>query len=158
MWSATAAGRQHSGSAGAAISVSFHLVQIYGCHPCLALTFNGKRAQSRKVIYFLLHPNQFLSHWNLFTMHVIMESEDSAAERIRVHVNKRFPTGMAKSGTGRPLTAEVLVWNHASPYGICGGQLSTETGFPPSTSVFPYDSPSTKNPVFLFESCITGAI
>jgi hypothetical protein len=50
---------------------------------------------------------------------------------------------MAQAVSRRPPTAEAQVRFRVSPYGICGGQSSTGTGFSPSTSVFPCQFNST---------------
>jgi hypothetical protein len=44
---------------------------------------------------------------------------------------------MAQVVSRRPLTAEARVRDQVSPCGICGGQISTGTGFSPSSSVSP---------------------
>jgi hypothetical protein len=44
---------------------------------------------------------------------------------------------MAQVVSRRPLTAEARVRARVNPYGICGGQNNTGTGFSPSSSVFP---------------------
>jgi hypothetical protein len=44
---------------------------------------------------------------------------------------------MAQAVSRRPLTAEARFRSRLCPYGICGGQSGTGTGFSPSTSVFP---------------------
>jgi hypothetical protein len=44
---------------------------------------------------------------------------------------------MAQVVSRRLLTAETRVRAFADPYGIYGGQSGTESGFYPSTSVFP---------------------
>jgi hypothetical protein len=44
---------------------------------------------------------------------------------------------MAQAVSRRPLTAEARVRTRVNPYGICGGQNGTGTGFSLSSSVFP---------------------
>jgi hypothetical protein len=50
---------------------------------------------------------------------------------------------MAQGGSRRPVTAEAWVRALVSPCGIYGGQSSTRTGFPPSSSVLPWQYHST---------------
>jgi hypothetical protein len=54
---------------------------------------------------------------------------------------------MAQAVSRRPLTAEAEVRSRVRPYGICGGQSGTGTGFSPSTSVFPCQFHSTGAPL-----------
>jgi hypothetical protein len=44
---------------------------------------------------------------------------------------------MAQAVSSQPLTVEVQVRAWVSPHGFCGGQSGTETGFSPSSLVFP---------------------
>jgi hypothetical protein len=50
---------------------------------------------------------------------------------------------MAQAVSRRPVTVETWVRAWVSPYGTCGGQSGTETGFSPSSSVFPCQYHST---------------
>jgi hypothetical protein len=50
---------------------------------------------------------------------------------------------MVQPVSRRPLTAEAQVRSRVSPYGICGGQSGTGTGFSQSTSLFPCQFHST---------------
>jgi hypothetical protein len=43
---------------------------------------------------------------------------------------------MAQAINRRFLTAEAQVRSHGSPYGTCGGQCGTGTGFAPRPSIF----------------------
>jgi hypothetical protein len=54
---------------------------------------------------------------------------------------------MAQAVSRQSLTAEAWVRSRVSPCGICGGQSSTGTGFPTSTSVFPCQFHSTGAPL-----------
>jgi hypothetical protein len=54
-----------------------------------------------------------------------------------------FGRAMVQAVSRRPLTVEDRVRSWVSPYGICGGQSGTETGFSPNTSVFPCQFHST---------------
>jgi hypothetical protein len=44
---------------------------------------------------------------------------------------------MVQAASRRPVTAEARIHGQDSPYGICGEQSSTETGFSSSCSVLP---------------------
>jgi hypothetical protein len=50
---------------------------------------------------------------------------------------------MAQVVSRRPLTTDALVRVRFNPFGICGGQSGTGTGFSPSYSVFPCQYHST---------------
>jgi hypothetical protein len=54
---------------------------------------------------------------------------------------------MAQAVSRRPPIAEARIRSRVSPCGICGGQSGTETGFSPSTSVFPCQFNSTAAPL-----------
>jgi hypothetical protein len=54
---------------------------------------------------------------------------------------------MAQAVSRRPPTAEARFRSRVSPYGICGGQSVTGTGFSPCTSVFPCQFRSTGAPL-----------
>jgi hypothetical protein len=54
---------------------------------------------------------------------------------------------MAQAVNRPPLTAEAQVRSWVSPYGICGEESGTGTGFSPSTSVFPCQFHSTGAPL-----------
>jgi hypothetical protein len=54
---------------------------------------------------------------------------------------------MPQAVSRRPVSAEARVRSRVIPCGICGGQSSTETGFPPSTSGFPCEFHSTGAPL-----------
>jgi hypothetical protein len=54
---------------------------------------------------------------------------------------------MAQVISHQPLTAEARVRVRATPCGICGGQIGTETGFSLKTSVFPCQFHSTGAPL-----------
>jgi hypothetical protein len=54
---------------------------------------------------------------------------------------------MTQAVSRRPLPAEARVRSRVGPCGICGGQSGTETGFSPSTSVFPCQFHSTDAPL-----------
>jgi hypothetical protein len=45
---------------------------------------------------------------------------------------------MAQAVSRRPVTTESRVCARVNPRGICSGQSGPETGFSPSSSVFPY--------------------
>jgi hypothetical protein len=54
---------------------------------------------------------------------------------------------MIQAVSRRPITAEAWVRSRVSQCGICGGQSGNETGFSPSTSVFPCQFYSTGAPL-----------
>jgi hypothetical protein len=54
---------------------------------------------------------------------------------------------MAQAISRRPLTAEARIRFRVGPYGICGGQSGTGTGFSPNISVFPCQFHSTGAPL-----------
>jgi hypothetical protein len=59
---------------------------------------------------------------------------------IDLEVNGR---AIAQAVSRRPLTAEATVLSRVSPFGICGGQSDTGTGFPPEYFGFPCQFHST---------------
>jgi hypothetical protein len=70
--------------------------------------------------------------WNNSTLwSVKMSSESLNLEDLR------DGRAMARAVSRRPLTAEARVRFWISPYGICGGQSGTGTGFPPLYFGFP---------------------
>jgi len=55
-------------------------------------------------------------------------------------------SAMAQAVSCRPLAAEARDRSQATPCEDCGGQSGTETGFPPRTSVVPYEYYPTNAP------------
>jgi hypothetical protein len=62
-------------------------------------------------------------------------------------LHKLWGRAMAQAVSRRPPTVEARARSRVSPYGICGGQSGTGTGFSPSTSVFPCQLHSTVAPL-----------
>jgi hypothetical protein len=56
---------------------------------------------------------------------------------LKKSIKCKIGRSMAQAVSRRPLTAKSPVQSHASPYGICGAQNGTGTGFPPGYSCVP---------------------
>jgi hypothetical protein len=69
--------------------------------------------------------------------------ERMTEERIPKQIVQCQPRAVSRAVSHRPLTAEARVRTHVNPCGNCGGQSGTETGFSPSSSVFPCQYHST---------------
>jgi hypothetical protein len=69
---------------------------------------------------------------NLFKMHKDLLPPYDISE-----VTELPGRAMAQVVSRRPLTSETRVRARVNPFGICGGQRGTGTGFSPSSSVFP---------------------
>jgi hypothetical protein len=65
---------------------------------------------------------------------------------IQIVLQTMLGRAMAQAVSRRPPTAEARLRSRVSPYGICGGQSGTGTGFSPSTSFFPCQFHSTGAP------------